>query len=169
MGRLNQNKSHNSEASCICCASQRTPSFLYRKNNAEIYQCVDCGVGHAQVASFDANKYYSEAYFSGEQRDGYSDYKGSQNVLQQQFRQELNTLDQYTYSNQTLLELGCAYGYFLKEASSRFTKVFGLEICQDAVTHCQQIGLDTVKQGDISEESLAHFPEVNVAVMLDVI
>lgn len=163
------NSNSQSSSKCICCGATSDPQKLYRVNSSDIYRCESCGLGSADVKDFDANDYYDADYFSGEYDDGYSDYKGSQAVLDIQFNHELEDLETLIGPQQSLLELGCAYGYFLRQAQSRFSQVHGLEICQDAVDDCRERGMTNVHQGEISATSLAQFPDVDVIAMLDVI
>lgn len=162
---------NNSQAltKCICCGAPMNPNMLYRVNHSDIYRCDNCGLGLADVKDFDANDYYDADYFSGEYDDGYSDYQGSQAVLDIQFKHELEDLKALIGPQQTLLELGCAYGYFLRQAEPMFEQVYGLEICQDAVDDCRKRGMGYVYQGEISATTMEQFPDVDVVAMLDVI
>src|SRR5262249_10612840 len=66
-----------------------------------------------------------------------------------------------------LLELGCAYGFFLQEARRHF-EVAGIELAADAAAHCRSAGLN-VLQGVADEESLRQIGHVDVIVLFDVI
>lgn len=133
-----------------------------------IYKCPKCGLGAVRPAEFNAAAYYDESYFNGGKPDGYSDYLGAGEVLRNQFCQELSLLKKLGLSGGDLLELGCAYGYFLEVAQHDF-RVSGLEICQAAVASCNQRGLKGVRHGEISTDSLANMSMADVVVLLDVI
>jgi len=65
-----------------------------------------------------------------------------------------------------LLEIGCAYGFFLDEARASF-RVSGVELAPEAVAACRTRGLDVVQEADDAfYRSRAPF---DVVVMLDVI
>jgi SAM-dependent methyltransferase len=66
-----------------------------------------------------------------------------------------------------LLEVGCAYGYFL-EAARPWFKVAGIEISEAAVEACRRAGLD-VEVGTIGAARLDEMGPFDVIVMLDVI
>src|SRR5262249_5895315 len=66
-----------------------------------------------------------------------------------------------------LLEIGCAYGFFLLEAREYFD-VHGIEISVEAAAHCQSQGLDVVS-GIVTEERVAQHAPLDVVVLLDVI
>jgi SAM-dependent methyltransferase len=153
---------------CICCRSIGSSTFLYMKNQVPIYKCSVCGVGKSLADDFDADEFYDESYFNGSRPDGYADYMSTRDVLQEHFRQELDHLMKFGVTSGKLIDLGCAYGYFLDVARDRFD-VWGLELCEEAVVSCHERGLGNVVRGDISVENLAGMPEADAIVMFDVI
>jgi len=123
-------------------------------------------LGRAESGGFDGRTYYTEDYFSGARRDGYADYRGSEPVLRREFARTVDYIRGFRREGR-LLELGCAYGFFLEEAR-RFYDVRGIEIADGAVAFCQARGLSVV--GGVAEEAtLASFGMVDVIVLLDVI
>lgn len=153
---------------CPSCNQVSSKEFLYQKAGIPIIQCPVCGLGKACPDEFNPETYYDASYFNGSKPDGYSDYLGARHVLHDQFRQELNLLKKLGAGSGELLELGCAYGYFLDVAKNHY-KVNGLEICEEAVADCQARGLTGVRHGAISTETLMPMPMVDVVVLLDVI
>lgn len=153
---------------CPGCNQVSITKHLYRKFDVPIVQCQACGLGKACPDEFNAEAYYDASYFNGSKPDGYSDYLGAKDVLQDQFQQELDLLKKLGAKGGELLELGCAYGYFLEVAQHHY-KVNGLEICEEAVADCQARGLSGVRHGAISSETLSPMSIVDVVVLLDVI
>jgi SAM-dependent methyltransferase len=119
------------------------------------------------VANFRPDSYYTESYFNGGQTDGYSDYQGSVNVLLREFRKVVEELERFVPVGGHILEIGCAYGFFLKAARSKF-KVTGIEIAHSAVQSCRHDGLD-VYRGVVSAPLLANIGQVDAVILLDVI
>jgi SAM-dependent methyltransferase len=115
---------------------------------------------------FDLEEYYSKSYFSGDVDDGYADYIGSEEVLRLEFRRTVVHQLAHARSKGTLLEFGCAYGFFLLEAAPFFKRVEGIELCEDAVRFCQSRGL-SVARGVVDAASLKG--PYDAAVGLDVI
>ena len=71
----------NLTARCKLCAHE-TQRLLYTKNGFQIVRCDACGlVSTCLPQGFDTLRIYDDSYFSGGQRDGYSDYRSSQAVL----------------------------------------------------------------------------------------
>lgn len=153
---------------CPSCNQLTHKKNLYHKNGVPIIQCPTCGLGKACADEFDPETYYDASYFNGSRPDGYSDYLGARYVLQDHFQKDLELLNKLGSKRGELLELGCAYGYFLEVAQHHYN-VSGLEICEDAVADCQARGLRGVRHGAISTDTLAPMPMADVIVLLDVI
>jgi SAM-dependent methyltransferase len=151
---------------CPSCARVTVHQKLYSKNSCQILRCDQCGLGRAETSGFDAHTYYSEDYFSGVRRDGYADYRGSEPVLRREFVRTVDYIRGFCRGGR-LLEIGCAYGFFLEEAR-RFYDVGGIEIADAAVTFCRARGLSVIA-GMAEEVTLAQFGMLDVIVLLDVI
>jgi SAM-dependent methyltransferase len=153
---------------CQACGSSSEPRLCYRKSGYPIRRCNECGLGSTGLsADFDPTGIYSRGYFSGGQNDGYADYPGSEPVLRKEFRSALRRLKAAGRSDGKLFEIGCAYGFFLLEATRTF-QVSGIEMCEEAADHCRRRGLD-VSTGFAAEEELARKGPFDAVVMLDVI
>lgn len=157
---------HEVVLTCPACGGPRPHAYLYTKNGCEIRRCEGCGLGRAEQSGFDPAAYYTGAYFSGRHSDGYADYLGAEDVLRHEFTRALDFIRTFR-SRGRLLEIGCAYGFFLHEAKRHF-EVGGIEIAEEAASHCRGGGLNVVT-GTASEENLRRFGKQDVIVMLDVI
>ncbi|HYQ08425.1 MAG TPA: class I SAM-dependent methyltransferase [Xanthobacteraceae bacterium] len=139
---------------------------LYSKNYCDVLQCVQCGLGRAECASFDIHDYYTADYFSGGYCDGYADYLGSEPVLRREFARTVQFIRRFRDGGR-LLEVGCAYGFFLEE-TRRFYDAAGIEIAEAAAAFCRDRGLNVI--GGVADESnLERCGMVDVIVLLDVI
>ena len=156
------------EFPCPACGRSRQHEFLWQKNNYNVYRCKTCGVGRVDAQDFRAEDFYNAGYFLGECADGYVDYKGSEPVIRRDFRKTVRFIRKLGPERGTLLEIGCAYGFFLQEAKAYY-HVLGVEMSRDAVNHCHETGLHDVYCGaDFQDFVRAHGP-IDVVVMLDVI
>lgn len=154
---------------CINCNSARS-SFLYRKNNFDIFKCDDCGLVFTRIPpGYDLSKIYAEGYFTGKQADGYAHYKESEKVLRREFRKSAALLWKLTgyRENLKLLEVGSAYGYFLDEARDYFD-CRGIEISGEAVKYSVGRGR-RVFCGQVTAELLKKIGNVDIIAMFDVI
>lgn len=151
---------------CPACGGARRHVFRFKTNGCDILQCEECGLGRTETSRFDPAAYYTEDYFSGRHSDGYSDYLGAEPVLRREFARSVDFIRSYRRDGK-LLELGAAYGFFLKEAA-RYFDVSGIELAADAAEHGRRAGFNVV-QGMADEATLRQFGHVDVIVLFDVI
>ncbi len=156
------------QLSCPACTRTTDHRFLYSKNGCDILQCAECGLGRADHASagFDPSSYYTGEYFSGGHADGYADYLSSEPVLRRHFAHTVDFVRRYRKGGR-LLDVGCAYGFFLQEAKRHF-EVAGIELAEDAAAHARRHGL-RVLSGVADESNLAQLGRMDVITLLDVI
>lgn len=152
---------------CVCGAASARPVVM-TKDGFDITKCDSCGVGRTQIVNFDPEEFYTEDYFTGRVDGAYLDYVGSQTTLRSEFRDQLAFLKSHTPKGGKLLEVGCAYGFFLQEAKSHFD-VYGFEVAHAAVAHCHRTGLPNVQQGIVTEDFLKQHGPFDAIVLLDVI
>lgn len=143
--------------------------ILFHKNNIPIYRCESCGVGKADLKNFDIESYYTASYFNGEYSDGYADYINARDVLHIQFNNDIKLLKKHGKHRGHILELGCAYGYFLDKAKEASFEISGIELCEDAVKSCNDRGYNNVYRGEISNQNLKRFAAADAVVLFDVI
>lgn len=154
------------DQACVACDKTTHHVFRFKANGCEIWQCQRCGLGRAETSGFDPSTYYTADYFSGRCGDGYSDYRGAEPVLRREFARSVDFVRRFFPSGR-LLDLGCAYGFFLKEARCHF-EVSGIELAEHAAASCRQAGLN-VLSGVVDESNMARVGEVDVITMFDVI
>jgi len=143
-----------------------THALLYRTNGCDIWQCRSCGLGRTEDTGFDPRAYYTGDYFSGRCSDGYSDYRAAEPVLRREFARSVEFIHACCRAGR-LLDLGCAYGFFLKEAE-RYFEVAGIELADEAAEHCRRSGLN-VLSGIADETNMAQIGNVDVITLFDVI
>jgi 2-polyprenyl-3-methyl-5-hydroxy-6-metoxy-1,4-benzoquinol methylase len=148
---------------CPLCANQIGVSYLWQTNNLK---CPVCGfVFAAELPTLDELEHiYSEEYFHG--NTAYRDYMGDSASLQWNFKQRINTLQQFV-PGKDMLEVGCAYGFFMQIAQ-QFWTIRGTDISEDAIAYARdKLGLH-VQRIDFENAS----PEANAydaVVMWDTI
>src|SRR4051812_27266002 len=127
------------ELSCPACHQATAHRLLYSKHGCDILRCTDCGLGRAQASGFDPGSYYTGDYFSGGHPDGYADYRGAEPVLRREFAHTVDFIRKYRDGGR-LLDVGCAYGFFLQEARP-FYEVAGVGVGGGAAPHGRGEGL----------------------------
>jgi 2-polyprenyl-3-methyl-5-hydroxy-6-metoxy-1,4-benzoquinol methylase len=151
---------------CPSCGWVTKQKLLFAKNGCEIFRCEGCGLGRAATVEFDADKYYTHDYFSGGYPDGYADYLGSKPVLHREFTRDVEFIRQYRRCGR-LVEIGCAYGFFLQQAKRCFD-VAGIELAPDAGAYCRHNALEVIT-GTATAENLKQLGPADIFVLLDVI
>ncbi len=151
---------------CPGCAQRALHQRLFAKNGCDILKCVGCGLGRAVPDAFDPREYYTAEYFAGGRADGYSNYEAAAPVLRREFAHAVEFVKKFKPGGR-LLEIGCAYGFFL-EAARPFYDAAGLEIADVAAESCRQRGLQ-VATGIADADTLARFGAVDVIALFDVI
>lgn len=153
---------------CQVCWRQTDHELLYEKWGYPILRCRVCGLGSTDIPDgFDTSSLYGESYFQGGKLDGYADYLGSERVLQREFRRALEQLREHGPSEGRLLEVGCAYGFFLLEAQ-RYFQCVGVEISESAARYCRTRDLE-VRCGVVNADLLQDLGPLDAVVMLDCI
>src|SRR5215475_5882758 len=148
---------------CPACGHMVDQRLRFRANSCDILQCSSCGLGRAEASGFDPAAYYTADYFSGRHADGYADYLGAELVLRREFARSVDFIRRYRRGGK-LLELGCAYGFFLKEAARHF-EVAGIELAAEAAEHARRAGLH-VLHGMADAATLQALGPVDVIVLL---
>jgi 2-polyprenyl-3-methyl-5-hydroxy-6-metoxy-1,4-benzoquinol methylase len=127
-----------------------------------------CGLGSTAVPpQLNVLDIYDESYFRGGQSDGYGDYLASEEVLRREFTSSIEKLRQHATAGGRLLEVGCAYGFFLAQARPYFECV-GIEVSAAAAEHGRRLGLN-IRHGELTPEMAKDLGTFDVVVMLDVI
>jgi SAM-dependent methyltransferase len=94
-----------------------------------------------QLSDDELKALYSLNYFAGEE---YLDYEMEKPALQNNFRRRLKHLRRLHPDGGHLMEIGCAYGYFLEVAKEHF-EVSGCDIAVEATAAAREkLGLDVV-------------------------
>jgi SAM-dependent methyltransferase len=153
-------------ARCAACwAYDARP--LYTVQGYPVVSCASCGLVRTELpADFDPTSIYTASYFDGGQSDGYADYQGSRATLSTEFRHALDVLARHGATSGSLIEIGCAYGFFLDEARQRFS-VCGVEVAEHAREACRARGL--IVEPEATPELLAAHGPFDAAILLDVI
>jgi hypothetical protein len=123
---------------CPACGRLGEHESLYSIGTCTILRCAACGLGRTEAPAFEPEHYYTDDYFTGQLADGYADYRGAEAVLRREFARTVEFIRARRDSGR-LLEVGCAYGFFLQEAKP-FFDVAGIELAADAAAHARDSG-----------------------------
>jgi 2-polyprenyl-3-methyl-5-hydroxy-6-metoxy-1,4-benzoquinol methylase len=136
---------------CNTCGSEDN-NDLFKIDKRLVVQCLNCDLTYIAnpMTSQEAKEYYEQEYY---EREYYSGTKGtasnSCDATGEQFRiKEANDQLDQIGSIDSLLDVGCGMGFFVKAASERGIKATGIDISQNAVDYGQNHNLD-LRQGDL--------------------
>ncbi|MGQ0712304.1 MAG: class I SAM-dependent methyltransferase [Gemmatimonadaceae bacterium] len=157
------------EVQCPSCGSGDVAA-LFVKHGHTIYRCGACELGFlARMATTQAlEALYSASYFTAGGFEGYPDYVGDEPVHRQQARHYLHDLARVGARAGTLLDIGCAAGFFLDEARRAGWRVGGCDVSDYAARYAREhLALDVV-QGHFVDAELP-VGSVDVATLWSVI
>jgi len=103
-------------------------------------RCSACGhcVAELDSSQLDISEIYGDSYFVGME---YNDYLRDRSVFRRQFEDRLRDVRRFQKSGD-LIEIGCAYGFFLDVARPTF-RVRGFDICAGPTRFArEELGLD---------------------------
>lgn len=115
--------------SCLACGNQH-----YKQLYDGILSCTSCKFSWADITLSEEEwkKIYNKNYFFGEE---YADYLKEEKALRKNFHRNLKWMISLCPDGK-LLELGCAYGFFLDEARKHYTTE-GVDIHADGYAHAR--------------------------------
>ncbi len=144
---------------CVVCRKDN-----WSKKYKTLLKCGGCGFVRANDKFFkiDPKKIYSRQYFNG---DDYFDYESEENALKVNFRNRLNRILKYR-KNGKLLEIGCAYGYFLELASNNF-KTYGIDLDKETTRIAKKNSKSKIYTGDLIKTNVGK--NYDIICMFDVI
>lgn len=156
------------ERTCDLCGS-REPTHLYDVSGFPIVRCRRCGLVFVGTPPRpdDLVSLYDEAYYEKRDQPGYGGYSQAEARKRHHDRSLLAQIEAIVGPGE-MLEVGCAYGYFLDEARARGWHVEGIEpSAHGAAKARERFGLD------VSTEPFTRQPvrpaSVDVVAMWDVI
>ncbi len=144
---------HLEESVCPLCQSTARLQTRYRFPPFGVVRCRDCGLFYLfpRLSAAAALALYREAsYYDERHASGYRDYQGQEPALRSTFRAFLGRLSELGMTGGDLLEVGCAYGYLLEEASAHFRRRVGVDFSPNALEHAA-LRADQVYLGDLSD------------------
>ena len=143
---------------CPLCGTDAILAKRYDLNPFVAVQCANCRLWYLKPRLKEEHmlKLYADgSYFMSDDERGYSSYGAQQQSLKFTFRRFLRQLNKNGYTGGRLLEVGCGYGYLLKEAQPYFSYRAGTDYSEEAVKNASQVcdrailgGIDDIPPGE---------------------
>jgi SAM-dependent methyltransferase len=152
---------------CGVCGGSGQP--FRSKHGFTVLRCVRCNNAYVPESTVpaDLEDMYSKGYFEGEQSTGYPSYLADSPLILENFKSRLAAIERLGTRGRRLLDVGAAYGLFLKVARDAGWDASGVEIAPDCAVEAAKLSGAPVVCGDFTEVPLTG--PFDVIVMLDVI
>lgn len=128
---------------------------MFRRWGYPIIRCTRCAlVVTGACEDVSTSSIYGREYYEGGAKDGhcaYEHYGASEQILKTEFSRILRRLRKQVGAGR-LLEIGCAYGFFLQVAA-RWFEVVGVELSEYAAQEAQARGFN-IHVGDVLDARL---------------
>jgi SAM-dependent methyltransferase len=130
---------------CPACDS-RISSPLFRKEGFRYVECARCGVAYLDPVPSpeEAMALYDDGYFAGPVGGGgYADYGADEGLHRRNARDRLAVVQAaWAGAAGALLDVGCAFGFFLDEAGRAGWQVEGVEVASTPAAYARgELGL----------------------------
>lgn len=125
-------KTKVSKRECIACDSND-----FSEHSELLIRCNNCGLVVAkEIPTFkELKKLYEEEYFFGME---YSDYKADRKALEANFKDRIKFLKTYIGPESKVVEVGCAYGYFLNLLKDDVKWHKGFDVSKEGVEYAKK-------------------------------
>ncbi len=123
---------------CSICNSNDIKLILNNKYK-QIYECGNCKVKFQNI-SIDTAAVYNEKYFTDKYKNQYGNtyLEDKENIIKFAVKR-LNVIRKLNKNFNSIMDIGCAYGFFLKEAKKYFKTAKGIEINKKAVEYGRKV------------------------------
>lgn len=153
----------------LCKNSKIKPSF--KKLGYKFTKCLKCGLYWIDFNfSYNQflNNFYQEGYFKGDKNfRAYADYGDDKKIILKNMRHYLKKIHHFKKQG-NLLDIGCAFGYFLEISQSNGFNAFGIDVSKYAVEIANQKALGKIKLGTVGQVNFKH-NFFNVITMFDIV
>lgn len=161
--KVQKNKKTQSRV-CIACDGKK-----FNPYGKQLVECMNsnCGLIVAKhIPTFDELKrLYEEEYFFGME---YSDYKADRPALEKNFKQRIKHLTKYLHNDAIVVEVGCAYGYFLNMVKEQVKWHKGFDVSKEGIEFAKRELLINAHDDDFLEDKEIKKGSVDLVCMWDV-
>lgn len=154
----------------LCGADDASP--YCKVGDFQVVRCNACGLFYTNPRrpANETSDFYSEGYFVSKDPStlGYDDYSSHCEGLKRVFSEHLSRIEKYVRPPASIVDVGCAFGYFLQVAISQGWTAEGVEISAFASQMAQENTKARVHTGTLSDAQLPS-ASYDVATMWDVL
>ncbi|MBF0300715.1 MAG: class I SAM-dependent methyltransferase [Oligoflexia bacterium] len=171
--KLNNDSNHDTikeDPRCKLCNSTKIINSI-RFNKIQLIKCLGCGIVF-QSTPFNEIIYNQSYYFNNNVIYGYTNYFQKKDDLIDTFSIILEEVKKHTKNIKNVLDIGCAFGYFMYLAKQQFPHVYGIDISSFATKMVsKKYGFSTITADICSPEVLYSSRNIkyDLVTMFDVI
>jgi SAM-dependent methyltransferase len=154
-------------ARCGLCGGSGVPWL--EKHGYPVLLCSRCHNGFVpeSLVPSDLESLYGKEYFEGGQDTGYPSYLADRKFVEGNFRERVRYIDSLGPPGKRLLDVGTAFGLFLKVALEGGYDASGIEVAPDCAMEAARLSGASVACGDFVKTDLVG--PFDVITMFDVI
>lgn len=149
--RISEKVERQQVPACNLCGGDVTRPYC-PQNGRGLVQCVACGLVYVgeQPQPEELYALYGETYFKNDESGevGYTDYIKDEPNIRKTVNRRFNHIEKFVKPGR-LLDIGCAMGFFIDEASKRGWQVEGQDISHFAVEFVRNRHGHNAYQGDL--------------------
>lgn len=147
---------------CIACDGIKFDDY-----GKQLIRCIGCGLVVArEIPTFkELQKLYEEEYFFGME---YSDYTADRPALEKNFKTRIKHLKKYLHPKSKVLEIGCAYGYFLNLIKEDVDWHKGYDVSKEGVEYAVKELKVNAEAGDFLDDKSIKDKSLDLVCMWDV-
>ncbi len=151
---------------CPLCNGNAKP-WRHRRG-FDLFLCEQCDNAFVpdRLVPHNVDSIYSTGYFSGDAETGYPGYLADQTLIEKNFRDRIQWINAFAPKGR-LLEIGSAYGFFLKVARESGWHAEGVELIEACAHEAARLSGATVHAGDFLDVRIDE--RFDVVAMFDVI
>jgi SAM-dependent methyltransferase len=126
---------------CIACGHRKFAEY-----SKDLVRCMNCGLIVARMIPTpkEIQELYQQDYFFGME---YSNYLVDRPALEHNFRNRIKRLSYMVQPNYHVVEIGCAYGYFLNLVQNKIKSHIGFDVTREGVAFAQkELGLNVTTE-----------------------
>jgi 2-polyprenyl-3-methyl-5-hydroxy-6-metoxy-1,4-benzoquinol methylase len=137
----------------LCKSSKLKLHYIIKKYNPQfkVNKCSGCGFIFMNPRFSDSilRDLYSENYYSGNAEYSYYDERDAEKYSQYVWKKRIEVIRQYVDCG-NFLDVGCAFGGFLKTASEHFIP-FGIELSEYSGNHAKSLFGNNIHLGSLAD------------------
>ena len=140
------------DSACPACGGERTDRVL-DVGDWKYASCGACGSGWLDPMPSDPIGYYGAGYFRGAVNDGYLDYGADADLHRRNAVDRIELLEERRSADpERIVDVGCAYGFFLEVASLHGWEAIGVEVSDHARAEAEGRGFRVFSElGDVND------------------